>query len=109
MMFGCPGGDVHLPQQFWGDGLLVMGWQVKVVEDPEEAFDGWVQEGAIWDVNGVWLVMVPKRRSQTTCSIAQRANNHQALTPLGKSTIFIPFPVWVVIISIVPSLYCDSL
>jgi hypothetical protein len=59
-----------------GDFLSVRG-RVYIVEGLEEGADGWVQVLPPLDVKGVWLEIVPKRRSQTACGSSDSASDQR--------------------------------
>jgi hypothetical protein len=46
----------------------------------EEGAGGRMQLGRARDVQGTWLEIVPKRRSQVACGFAQSARDHWLLT-----------------------------
>ena len=68
--------SMHCSQQKRSDRLLPVGRRVQVLKSHEEGFQGGEQLGASRDVQGTWLEMVPKRRSQMACGIFDSLSHH---------------------------------
>ena len=68
--------SMHGSQEEGSDGLLPVGRRVEVLKCHEKSFQGGEQLGASRDVQGAWLEMVPKRRSQMACGIFDSSSHH---------------------------------
>jgi hypothetical protein len=67
------GSSEEFAQESRCDRFLVTRRGVYIVEGFEQGLDGWVHVLASLEVNGAWLEIVPKRRSQTACGTSQSA------------------------------------
>ena len=81
------------PEESWGDGFLPFGRRIGIVKGFEEGAQCWPQVGAVLDVKGARLEMVPKRRSQAACGRAQSADSLWFLTLSDKFTCLRPVSV----------------
>ena len=83
------GGGVQMAKESWSDCLLAVG-EVCIVKGAEQGADGGIQDGAVWDVNRAWFMMVPKCHNQMACGIIHSAADHRHAMVSGKCTIGIP-------------------
>jgi hypothetical protein len=79
---------VHPSQQFWSDGSLSFGGWISIGKGFEEGRGGRGAAGQSQDVQGTWLEIVPKRRSQVACGFSL-----EVLVTIGTPSI-VPLPLF---------------
>lgn len=82
---------MHGSEELGRDCLLSLWRGVDVGVGGEEATDAGMQVGRSRDVQGAWVLMDPKRRSQVACGFAHSACDHWALTQSKKLPRLGPF------------------
>ena len=73
-------------EQFWCCRFLAVGRRIYVVVGTEEGSQRGKELGAVRDVKGAALEIVPERRSQVACGSAQSACHHGSCTLATKSS-----------------------